>query len=269
MIDGFYLAEWRMSIPWIEDYQIEQDLIIHRALVNLYENEKIRESLVFKGGTALNKIFFQPPVRYSEDIDLVQIIPQPIGPIINEIRKALSWLGQPKGKLTARSAKLIYAYKAIDGFQRKLKIEINTTEHFNVHDLINHEFKLESTWFAGQSQIRTYQLNELMGTKLKALYQRRKGRDLFDVWYVLKNNLVDCKSVLHAFKEYCDNEGISISRAEFEKNLYEKKRDENFQNDILNLIIDHKIWSPTEAFEITNEQLIKLLPGKPWKGLQN
>jgi predicted nucleotidyltransferase component of viral defense system len=73
MIENFYLDEWRHSAPWINLSQIEQDLAISRALVNMYERPKIKESLVFRGGTALNKIYFKPAARYSEDIDFVQI----------------------------------------------------------------------------------------------------------------------------------------------------------------------------------------------------
>ena len=67
MIENFYLDEWRQQVPWIPLYQVEQDLIISRALVNLYEQPVVQKTLVFRGGTALNKIYFNPPERYSED----------------------------------------------------------------------------------------------------------------------------------------------------------------------------------------------------------
>jgi predicted nucleotidyltransferase component of viral defense system len=76
----------------------------------------IRKNLVFRGGTALNKIYINPPARYSEDIDLVQISSSPIGPLIDGIRKVLkSWLGEPIRKITTRSVKLIYKYQSIEG----------------------------------------------------------------------------------------------------------------------------------------------------------
>ncbi len=130
--------------------------------------------------------------------------------LIAEIRLALSWLGQPKGKLTNRSAKLLYQYTSIDNVQRKLKIEINTTEHFGVYELMDHEFAVNSSWYSGSSIVRPYQLNELIGTKLRALYQRSKGRDLFDIWYVLKMDLVDCEAVINVFNKYCDYQKLSI-----------------------------------------------------------
>lgn len=200
--------------------QVEQDLIISRALVSLYERQDICDRLVFRGGTALNKIYFNPAARYSEDIDLVQVNPGPIGDTINHIRAALdSWLGEPKRKLTERSVKLVYSYFSQDNIPAKLKIEINTTEHFHVLDLVDYEFNVQSRWFNGKSLLKTYQLNELMGTKLRAFYQRRKGRDLFDLWAVLKNNMIDPQAVLHVFNEHGRRTNQITTRAMFEKGI--------------------------------------------------
>ncbi len=62
----------------------------------------------------------------------------------------------------------------------RLKIEINTREHFNVLRLKKIACKVENSWFSGECMLTGYELEELLGTKLRALYQRRKGRDLFD-----------------------------------------------------------------------------------------
>src|SRR3990167_5698107 len=149
MIPQIYVEQWRANAPWVTLSMIEQDMIISRALIDLYSQHKIKTTLAFRGGTALNKIFIQPPARYSEDIDFVQIKSAPIGETIDSIRKALDhWLGEPKRKLTDRSAKLIYRYTAIDNTNAKLKIEINTTEHFHVLPLENRSFEMSSEWFS-------------------------------------------------------------------------------------------------------------------------
>ena len=215
MIPDFCLTEWRQQVPWVEDYQVEQDLIISRALVSLYEHPMIKDSFVFRGGTALHKLYIQPAARYSEDIDLVQIVTQPIGKTLDEIRSALSWLGEPTRKLTERSAKLFYRYTALDNSKRKLKVEINTTEHYHFSDLVDYDFSVNNSWYSGEIKLRTYQLNELMGTKMRALYQRRKGRDLFDLWVVLKNNLIDPQTVVDIYLSHCEKEDNKISRALF------------------------------------------------------
>lgn len=97
MIIKRYIDEWRQKAAWTASSMVEQDLIINRALVCLYNNSIIASSLLFRGGTALNKIYFQPAARYSEDIDLVQIKSAPIGPILDSIRSCLDgWLGGSK-----------------------------------------------------------------------------------------------------------------------------------------------------------------------------
>jgi predicted nucleotidyltransferase component of viral defense system len=183
MIPRYLVESWREKAPWQNLAMVEQDLIISRALVELYNQPLIRETLAFRGGTALNKLHIDPPQRYSEDIDLVQIKAAPIGQSISEIRNALDgWLGEPRRNFTNRSAKLIYRYTAVGDVSSKLKIEINTTEHFHANPLQLVDYKMDSEWSQGQTRILTYSLNELMGTKLRALYQRRKGRDLFGMY---------------------------------------------------------------------------------------
>lgn len=146
-----------------------------------------------------------------------------------------------------------------------MKIEINTTEHFHIYDFVDHEFSVTNPWFTGKTELRTYQLNELMGTKIRALYQRRKGRDLFDLWLVLKNNLIDIDTVLKVFLAHCNKDGQNVTRALFEKNLHEKIKFDDFRHDILGLLSDSSEWSFEHAYDMVKDNLICLLPGEPWK----
>ncbi len=265
MIPDFCLTEWRQQVPWVEDYQVEQDLIICRALISLYERPIIKNNLVFRGGTALHKLYVNPPGRYSEDIDLVQIAGQSIGQTLDEIRSAMQWLGQPVRKITERGVKLFYRYTAIDNSKRKLKIEINTTEHYHFSNLSDHDFSVSNSWYSGSLKLKTYQPNELMGSKLRALYQRRKGRDLFDLWVVLKNELVDPREIIKIYLSHCEKEKLVVTRALFEKSMAEKVRNEDFKLDTSNLLAAGNEWSFREAHEMVQERIINLLPGDPWK----
>lgn len=74
---------------WLYQSQVEQDLVLSRALVNLYQYEVIQKALAFRGGTALNKLFVDQPARYSEDLDFVLIQDAPIGYILTAIRDSL------------------------------------------------------------------------------------------------------------------------------------------------------------------------------------
>ena len=72
MIPSSYLQEWSTHAPWPDSRQIEQDLIICRALCDLFSAPALAGKIAFRGGTAINKLLFEQPLRYSEDIDLVQ-----------------------------------------------------------------------------------------------------------------------------------------------------------------------------------------------------
>ena len=133
MIPKAFITEWRQSAPWISDAWVEQDLVISRALVELFSDPFLKENLAFRGGTALYKLHFLPSARYSEDIDLVQIKAEPIGPILDRIRTILDpWLGVPKRKFKGNCVSLRYSFlsEGVESFPLKLKVEVNTREHF-------------------------------------------------------------------------------------------------------------------------------------------
>jgi len=79
MIPEQAIVEWRRQAPWSANSMVEQDLVISRALVEMFSTPELAESLSFRGGTALYKIYLNPAARYSEDIDLVQTFAEPIG----------------------------------------------------------------------------------------------------------------------------------------------------------------------------------------------
>jgi len=93
------ITAWRAQVPWVQDFQVEQDLVISRALAEIFSNPFLRSSLVFRGGAALYKLYIKLPPRYSEDIDLVWVGATPIGPVIDALRATLDpWLGRPEWK---------------------------------------------------------------------------------------------------------------------------------------------------------------------------
>jgi predicted nucleotidyltransferase component of viral defense system len=270
MISKEYIQAWKSVAPWNSDAQVEQDLIISRALCELFTEPKIKNSLAFRGGTSLQKLFFQSPTRYSEDIDLVQIPTEGIGDVIDRIRKKLDpWLGKPQFVRNKGRATLKYRFNSTEQpvLKLKLKIEINNAEHFSVFGHQSKNFKMESDWFSGECDITTYTIEEIMGTKLRALYQRKKGRDLFDFAKVFEAfpNLSNEK-VVQCFLKYMEYGGHRASRAEYEKALYEKREDQEFISDITPLLpVESESYNPVQAYTDVEKKLISLLPGEPWK----
>lgn len=263
MIPNDIITAWSVQAPWPRATQIEQDLVLSRALVQIFSSPAA-EHLALRGGTALHKLVLAEPTRYSEDIDLVYTRRAPIGPILDAIRAELDpWLGTPRRKLKENLVTMIYRFDSepVDGvpMPMRLKVEINTTEVFNVFGLVEREFVVDSLWFAGRAAVSTYQLEELLGTKLRALYQRRKGRDLFDQWTARSPDL-DLERLVECFREYVDRQGLRISQAEFVSNLDAKLADdEHFGTDIAPLLAPSIEWAPVEAAAYVREEILSLL----------
>lgn len=261
MIPRRYIEEWKEFAPWPDDSQVEQDLVIERALADLFSDEMIRKNLAFRGGTALHKLFLKPQVRYSEDIDLVQITAEPIGPILKKIRERLGFLGQ---KRTVKPKKfnntIIYTFdtEIEPVVKMKLKIEINCIEHFTVlgYQDIKHEVK--NSWFQSSNTIVSYQLEELLGTKLRALYQRRKGRDLFDLYWAYQNTKIDTGKLITCYNEYMKKSVPQPpTQKEFLLNMEEKMQDTEFTNDIHVILRPGVEYDNQKAYEFIKTELIE------------
>jgi len=144
-------------------------------------------------------------------------------------------------------------------------VEVNTREHFVEHSFQRVPFAVASRWFEGVCDITTYDLDELLGTKLRALYQRRKGRDLFDISTALIKGGVDSVRIVAAFSRYMNEGGHRITRAVFEENLAAKLQDKRFLSDVPPLLASGQRWDAVPAAAGVMEALCPQLPGEPWK----
>ena len=139
----------------------------------------------------------------------------------------------------------------------RLKIEINCVEHFNELGLVKMPFAVESHWFTGQCAITTYALNELLGTKLRALYQRKKGRDLFDLYVALTEAEVDTSEILQCYNRYM---AFSVQQPptykQFVANMEAKMADPDFLGDTRVFLRPERPFDPQAGYEAVRAQLI-------------
>jgi predicted nucleotidyltransferase component of viral defense system len=256
------IVAWRQFAPWVTDAQVEQDLIISRALVAIFQNSYLAKRLAFRGGTALHKLYFNTPRRYSEDIDLVQITPAPIGQIMDTLQQLLNgFLGAPRRKQKEESVTLTYRMES-EGppvVQLRLKVEINTREHFAVDGYQKQTFFVQSRWFQGGCEITTYALEELLATKLRALYQRRKGRDLYDLWLGIAEGKAEVDKIIKIFKHYMESEGQTVDSMRYEKNLQEKMKHQGFLSDLNPLLPADATYDVQEAHHFVKTEIIDIL----------
>ncbi len=146
----------------------------------------------------------------------------------------------------------------------RLKVEINCYEHFNVLGLQKVPFAVDNPWFKGQCELTTYALDELVGTKLRVLYQRKKGRDLLDLQVALNSGKIDVDRVLECYRRYFE---FVVDKQptykQFVQNMELKMQDPEFlgDSDIL-LRMGAEPFNPEAAYQLVKEQFIDKMPGK-------
>lgn len=261
MIPQAYITEWSQHVPWQTNEQVEQDLVICRALVEIFSDKWLANRLAFRGGTALHKLYLKPQLRYSEDIDLVQVRAEPIKELIQRLQAALNFLGESSVKPRKDGTQLICRFDSefSPTIRLRLKVETNTREHFTILGLEQFPFEVNSSWFNGTCNLTTYCLEELLGTKLRALYQRKKGRDLYDMFIAFKQNpALDTDKLLHCYHEYMkfsvDN---PPSQRAYLLNMEAKMKDPEFLGDTTALLRPEVPFNPFEACELVRTQLIE------------
>ena len=269
MISAREISVWRSCAPWLNDLMVEQDYLLCQAVAAIFEDPFLKCQLAMRGGTVLHKAHLAPASRYSEDIDLVQRTAGPIGPLVDEIRAALDpWLGKPKWKAGQGRFTLYYRFDTTftPVVQMRVKVEINTREHFAVHGYATQRVEVVNPWFSGHADVATFSLPELLRTKLRALYQRKKGRDLFDLDLALDHPAFDGDGLLAAFEQYMAFGGTPVTRAQFEANMAAKLTDPAFLTDVPPLLRTGLEHDAAAAWSRVHAALVGRLPGEPWKG---
>ncbi len=115
----------------------------------------------------------------------------------------------------------------------RIKIEVNTHERSPARELIRHPFTVKSAWYEGTADVLTFSREELVATKLRALYQRLKGRDLFDLWLALDRLRLDPSEIVASFAPYRPE---TYSAVLAERNLREKLGRPAFRDDLKPLV---------------------------------
>ena len=273
MIPTQNIVAWGNVVPWADQRQVEQDLIISRALVEIFSDDMLRDAVRIRGGTALNKLHFPKPMRYSEDIDLVRTSGGPIGPILDGLRAVLEpWLGRARFDQSPVAPKLRFRVDAEDGsgVPIRLKVEINTREIQAFDDPASLPLKIDNPWFSGEAAISTFSREKMLATKLRALLQRERGRDLYDLAHALEvSENLDIPRMVEMFGRYLVLSGQTISRAQAQGRIFAKLANPRLLLDVRPLLPAAEAQALTEEttsvwFRSVFTMFVDRLPGEPW-----
>jgi predicted nucleotidyltransferase component of viral defense system len=174
------------------------------------------------------------PFRYSEDLDYVRRTASGIAPLTHALTRLGTGLGFEVRTRMGVHPKNLWRTTAESGVPLRIKIEVNTHERSPVLPIVQQELVVDSSWWSGAALVSTFQPVELVATKIRALYQRSKGRDLFDLWLALDHLQLDPDGILAAFEPYRP-EGMTTARARL--NLEQKLSDPTFRHDLDPLVV--------------------------------
>lgn len=265
-------------VPWAAQYQIEQDLLLCRTMVALFDDGFLRSQIAMRGGTLLHKVHLEPAARYSEDIDLVVVGDRPEEHIRRAIRRVLKEvLGIPKASVwdslflairntvkPSRVLRLTYAVRSImePGRMLEIVVEANVTEREPHRPVVEMPFGLSFRGEEVHTQVKGFDIHEMLGTKMRALFQRRRGRDLFDLYWALTHAQppVDPMGVIESFGHYLRKEGSNAGRDEFISLLRGHLEDHGFCSDMKSLLRQGIEYDPQLAGNLVIAKLLLRLP---------
>jgi predicted nucleotidyltransferase component of viral defense system len=268
------------SVPWPEINQVEQDLLLSLSMRAIFDDPFLSGQVAMRGGTVLHKVHLAPASRYSEDIDLVVVGERPEGHIRKAIMRILRpVLGKEKSsawatlRLAVRNAakpsrilRCVYKVPSVSAPERELTVEVetNVSERLPKYPLQRLPFALDFRGERLQSTLVSYNINEMLGTKMRALFQRKKGRDLFDLYRALTTESllpVTVDDIVSAFQHYMREENTKVPRAEFIAHLRSCVEDRaGFCTDMTPLLRKDLDYDPRKAGSYVESQLLSRLP---------
>lgn len=177
-----------------------------------------------------------------------------VGEVFDALREVATGVGfEDVATQVGRHPKVRLRSTLLDGGRLQIKVEMNTFERSPARSTVTRPFAVDSPWFSGDAAVPTFTIDELTATKIRALFQRRKGRDLFDLWLAFEHGTVDLDDVVDCFEPYRP-EGWTGERAL--ANLTAKLDDDRFLHDLDALVSGHPDGYSLDAARQIAEQVI-------------
>lgn len=228
-------------------------------------DDLLGSELSLRGGTCIHKLHFPRPARYSEDLDYVRRTHSGIKPFLRALTGVADRVGLVEAG-TEFSGPMVHARfdaEPTAGAGRiRVKVEINVVETDSLLPRIDRPLEVDNPWWTGSAAVPTFAVEELLGTKLRALYQRSKGRDLFDLWLALTTLDVEDESTIDCFRHYIGAQEFTFPQ--LAQNLAAKLEDQGFRADLATLVTELPMeYRADEAASVLMSRLGRLLKNAP------
>ena len=210
----------------IEVSQIEKDYLLGWILAGLFTDKTISKSWLFKGGTCLRKCFFED-YRYSEDLDFTICGQKTIDQesFHKSVERLAEWVLKETGieivphrsiievLHNTSNQKIIQGRICYRGFSSptsskswpKIKLDVTSDEVVvepGEDRKIIHPYSDQVS--INQYTVKTYSFYDLLAEKVRALFERARPRDLYDVVEIFKRtSSIDSTKFKKVLKEKC------------------------------------------------------------------
>ena len=176
----------------------------------------LTEQLVFKGGTALSKLYFPELWRFSEDLDFTAT--DPVLDLRQHLKTALSEISQRSGIEFAITSfhtagdpieyvQVKVQYGAVLGQKNTTELDITFTEPL-VFPVVDHQYAFEDI---PAFTVTAYSVEEIFVEKLRSLYQRARARDYYDLYHLLEQESFNDQEIADALREKSQAHGIDLA----------------------------------------------------------
>jgi len=183
-------------------------------ILNGIASSSLRKKLIFKGGTALSKVYFPFDWRISEDLDFTLSDDA----VLEDISTNL--LDELPGIVEELSGGITLNFKdkpfINPGFLRArvqftgpiskntIKIEVTQEVFIGEYDTID----VPQNYDYPEFSVLSYTLNNILAEKLRSMIERTRIRDYYDSWRLLKKSAVDDDNVRELFIKKCESKDI-------------------------------------------------------------
>jgi predicted nucleotidyltransferase component of viral defense system len=177
------------------------------------------DSLVFKGGTALSKLYFPDIWRFSEDLDFTAT--EQLPDVEETLASALAGIEAESGisfeisNVHAAGDPVEYVqvdvqYDAVLGQKNTTDLDITFNEPL-VFPAVDHEHAFEDV---PTFDLTAYSIEEIFVEKLRSLFQRARARDYYDIYRLLEQESFDDTEIVSALREKADAHDVELALAE-------------------------------------------------------
>lgn len=201
---------------------LEKDYAITWLLSGIYSNDsKLRDVLIFKGGTAIRKVYF-PEWRLSEDLDFTILQKAKVMP--KNIRQGFEQVFQ----LLKERSGITYSFSAFTPSTYAVLADVQFLGPLRFRNRIAHDISLreklveEPEWKEVKPgyediprfEVLVYSLNEILVEKLRSIIQRGKARDYYDVWRLIREDSFNQNEIRKLLVKKCE-----ITKIEYKPEL--------------------------------------------------